>query len=91
VHADKGYDHRRCRRYLAARGITARIAPPRDRVLQLAWPASLAGGAVVCLGLGCYRRLGVRWHRCWGRFYAFAELACALVCVNILHQLPRGL
>jgi hypothetical protein len=34
--------------------------------------------------LSCYRRLQVRRDRCSGRFFAFAEVACALVCLRAL-------
>jgi transposase len=89
VHADKGYDHRRCRRYLAARRIKARIArrgvESSSRLGRHRWRVERSFA-----WLGCYRRLGVRWDRCSGRFYAFAELACALVCFNILGQLTRS-
>jgi transposase len=86
VHADKGYDHRRCRHYLARRGIKARIArrgiESSSRLGRHRWRVERSFA-----WLSCYRRLGVRWDRCSGRFYAFATLACALVCFNTLHQL----
>ena len=34
--------------------------------------------------LSCFRRLGVRWDRDAGRWFAFVLLACALVCFNRL-------
>ena len=85
VHADKAYDHHGCRRYLARRGIKARIArrgiESSTRLGRHRWRVerSLAW-------LGCYRRLAVRWDRCSGRFFAFAELACTLVCFTTLQQ-----
>jgi transposase len=87
VHADKGYDHRRCRRYLAGRRITSRIArrgvESSTRLGRHRWKVerSLAW-------LGCYRRIQVRWERYSGRFFGFVVLACALLCFRTLQQ-PR--
>jgi transposase len=89
VHADKAYDHRRCRRYLARRKITARIArrgiESSTRLGRHRWRVERSFA-----WLGCYRRLGMRWDRCSGRFYAFAEVACALVCFKALHRALSG-
>jgi len=40
--------------------------------------------------LGCWRRLQVRWDRDSGRFFAFALVACALVCFNQLEPANRS-
>jgi transposase len=89
VHADKAYDHRRCRRYLARRKITARIArrgiESSTRLGRHRWRVERSFA-----WLGCYRRLGMRWDRCSGRFYAFAEVACALVCFKALQRALSG-
>jgi transposase len=83
VHADKGYDARRCRAYLRRRGITARIArrgiESSHRLGRHRWRVERA-----LSWLGCYRRLQVRWDRDAGRLFAFVLLACALVCGNRL-------
>jgi IS5 family transposase len=83
VDADKGYDSRANRAYLRRRGIRARIArrgiEPSTRLgrhrgkvdRSLSW-------------LSCWRRLQVRWDRDAGRWFAFALLACAVVCFNRL-------
>jgi hypothetical protein len=34
--------------------------------------------------LSCWRRLGVRWDRDSGRWFAFVLVACAVVCFNRL-------
>jgi transposase len=85
VCADKGYDHRRCHRYLARRRIASRIArrgvESSERLGRYRWRVerSLAW-------FGCYRRLGVRWERCSGRFYGFCVLAAALLCFKLLYS-----
>jgi hypothetical protein len=35
-----------------------------------------------CAGSSCWRRLGVRWDRDAGRWFAFVLVACAVVCFN---------
>ena len=81
VHADKGYDARRCRAYLRRRGITPRIArrgiESSQRLGRQRWRVERA-----LSWLSCFRRLQVRWDRDSGRFFAFVLLACALVCFN---------
>ena len=75
VHADKAYDHQRCRRYLRKRRIKPRIArrgiESSDRLGRHRWKAE----RTIAWLLGC-RRLRVRFDRCDERFYAFALLAC---------------
>ena len=87
VHADKAYDHRRCRTYLHQRGIKPRIArrgvDASDRLGRHRWKAE----RTIAWLLGC-RRLRVRFDRCDERFYAFALLACALVCYRTLNSPP---
>jgi transposase len=83
VHADKGYDARRCRAYLRRRGIKARIArrgtESSQRLGRQRWRVERA-----LSWLSCYRRLQVRWDRDSARWFAFVLLACALVCCNRL-------
>lgn len=79
LHADKGYDHRRCRRECRARSITPRIARRgiessehlgRDRWIverTLAWRAR-------------FRRLTIRYERRADLHLAFTTLACGLIC-----------
>jgi transposase len=79
VHADKAYDHRRCRVYLHRRRIKARIArrgiESSERLGRHRWKVE----RTVAWLLGC-RRLRVRYDRCDERFFAFAQLASVLVC-----------
>jgi IS5 family transposase len=85
LHADKAYDLPRCRAYLRRRGITARIArrgvESSARLGRHRWRAERS-----LSWLSCYRRLQVRWDRCSGRYFAFVEVACSLLCFNVLRQ-----
>jgi transposase len=87
VHADKAYDHRRCRTYLHRRRIKARIArrgiESSERLGRHRWKVE----RTVAWLLGC-RRLRVRYDRSDERFYAFALLAGALVCHRTLTTPP---
>jgi hypothetical protein len=77
LHADKAYDSRTNRAALRRRGITSRAGLHRWRIERsLSW-------------LGCWRRLQVRWDGDAGRFFAFALVACALVCFTSSNQ-PTG-
>jgi IS5 family transposase len=87
VHADKAYDHRRCRRYLRQRGIRPRIArrmiESSQRLGRHRWTIERTGA-----WLGGFRRLRIRYERASERFYALAMLACAVICFNALQQPP---
>jgi transposase len=86
LHADKGYDYRRCRDARVQRGINHRIAHKgieskthlgRHRWVverTLAWTAR-------------FRRLAVRYERLVAVHRAFLHLACALICCNYLQRL----
>ena len=80
-HADKAYDHRRCRSYLTRRGIKVRIArrgiESSQRLGRHRWRVERA-----LSWLSCYRRLQVRRDRGSQRWFAFVVVACALVCFN---------
>jgi IS5 family transposase len=79
LHADKAYDHRRCRQECRARSIMPRIARRgvessrhlgRHRWIverTLAWIAR-------------FRRLAIRYERRADLHLAFTTLACALIC-----------
>jgi transposase len=85
LHADKGYDYRRCRDACVQRGIKHRIARKgieskthlgRHRWVverTLAWTAR-------------FRRLAVRYERLVAVHRAFLHLACALICFNYLQR-----
>jgi transposase len=83
VDADKAYDHAGNRRYLRRRGIRPRIArrgvESSSKLGRHRWRIERT-----LSWLSCYRRLGVRWDRGSGRWFAFVLLACALVCFNRL-------
>jgi len=83
VHADKAYDHRRCRRCLTRRGIKVRIArrgvESSKRLGRHRWKAERS-----IAWLAGHRRLRVRYDRDSERFYAFAVLACGRICYNRL-------
>jgi IS5 family transposase len=87
VHADKAYDHRRCRAYLRRRGIRPRIArrmiESSTRLGRHRWTIERTGA-----WLGGWRRLRIRYERSSERFYALAMLACAVICFNALQQPP---
>ena len=79
VHADKAYDHRRCRTYLRRRGIRPRIArrmiESSQRLGRHRWTIERTGA-----WLGGWRRLRIRYERSSERFYALAMLACSVIC-----------
>ena len=83
VHADKAYDHRRCRAYLTHRGIKVRIArcgiESSTRLGRHRWKAERS----IAWLAGC-RRLRVRYDRDSERFFAFVLLACGRLCYNRL-------
>jgi transposase len=67
VHADKAYDHRRCRRYLRRRGIRSRIArrmvDSSARLGRHRWRIERTRA-----WLGGFRRLRIRYERFAERF-----------------------
>jgi transposase len=71
------------RRASGRRGITARIARRQiessARLGRHRWKVERS-----LSWLSCFRRLGVRWDRDAGRWFAFVLLACAVVCFNRL-------
>jgi transposase len=87
VHADKAYDHRRCRAYLRRRGIRSRIArrgiESSARLGRHRWSIERTGA-----WLGGWRRLRIRYERDSERFYALVLLACSVICFNALQQPP---
>jgi transposase len=87
VHADKAYDHRRCRAYLRRRGIRPRIArrmvESSARLGRHRWTIERT-----IAWLGGWRRLRIRYDRSDERFFAFALLACSVICFNALQRPP---
>jgi transposase len=79
LHADKGYDHRRCRRSLRRRGIRARIARKGiESSTRLGRHRYVIERALEWLTR--FRRLARRYDRIGAHFQAFAQLACAIIC-----------
>jgi transposase len=83
VHGDMGYDSAAHRAWLRRRGIAPRIArrgiESSARLGRHRWKIERA-----LSWLSCFRRLGVRWDRDSGRWFAFVLVACAMVCFNRL-------
>lgn len=86
LHADKGYDYRRCRDACVRRGIKHRIArkgiESKHRLGQHRWTVERTFA-----WLARYRRLTIRYERLVAMHRAFLHLACALVCWNYLLRL----
>ncbi len=86
LHADKAYDHRRCRRECRARGIAPRIArrgiDSSEELGRHRWEVerTLAWFAQ-------FRRLAVRHERRADVHLAFTTLACAIVCMRQARRL----
>jgi IS5 family transposase len=85
LHADKAYDHRRCRRECRERGITPRIArrgiESSKRLGQHRWVVERT-----LAWLARFRRLAVHYERRADIHLAFTTLGCALVCLRQLRQ-----
>ena len=81
LHADKAYDHRRCRRECRQRGITPRIARrgigSSQKLGRHRWVVERTFA-----WLGRFRRLTVRYERRSDIHLAFTVFGCALVCLN---------
>lgn len=81
LHADKAYDHRRCRRECRARGIAPRIArrgiDTSERLGQHRWKVERT-----LAWLAQFRRLAVRHERRADVHLAFTTPACAVVCIR---------
>ncbi|MDQ4002048.1 MAG: IS5 family transposase [Actinomycetota bacterium] len=81
LHADKGYDFRRCREALRKRGIKNRIArrgvDSGERLGRHRWVVERT-----LSWLNRYRRLKVCYERRADVHQAFLDLGCALICWN---------
>lgn len=86
LHADKGYDYRRCRDACVRRGIKHRIArrgiEPNDRLGRHRWVVERTFA-----WLARYRRLTIRYERLVAMHRAFLHLGCALICWNYVQRL----
>ncbi|GAA4887021.1 IS5 family transposase [Pseudonocardia benzenivorans] len=79
LHADKGYDYPRCRRYLTKRGIGVRIArrgiEDSTRLGRVRWVVERTMSWLLD-----FRRLALRYDRAESTITALLSLACALIC-----------
>lgn len=83
LHADKGYDYRRCRDACRHRGIKHRIArkgiESKEKLGRHRWVVERT-----LAWLARYRRLTIRYERKLAVHRAFLHLGCALICFNYL-------
>lgn len=83
LHADKGYDAKKCRQALRKRGIKSRIArkgkESSERLGRHRWVVERT-----LAWLARYRRLAVRYERRADIHEAFLHLGCSLICLNYL-------
>ena len=81
LHADKGYDHRRCRAECRARSIAPRIArrgiESRAKLGRHRWVVERTFA-----WLARFRRLTIRYKRRPDIHLALTTLACALICLK---------
>ena len=86
LHADEGYDCRRCRGECVARGVRHRIArrmvEPSGRLGLHRWVVERT-----MAWLARYRRLTIRYERLVAVHRGLLYLACALICWNRLERL----
>ena len=86
VHADQGYDYRRCRDECVGRGIQHRIArkgvESKSRLGRHRWVVERTFA-----WLARYRRLTIRYERLVAMHRAFLHLGCAMICLNYLRRL----
>jgi IS5 family transposase len=85
LHADKAYDHQRCRAECRARSITPRIARRRvdssERLGRHRWVIERT-----LAWLSRFRRLAIRYERRVDIHEAFVILGCALICLNQIRR-----
>ena len=85
LHADKAYDHRRCRAECRARSITPRIArrgvETSERLGRHRWVVERT-----LAWLSRFRRLAIRYERRADIHEAFVILGCALICLNQINR-----
>ena len=86
LHADKGYDFKKCRRACRARGILPRIArrgiESSERLGRHRWVVERDFAWMNAL-----RRLRTRYDRRARHYIGFLDLGCALICWNYLSKL----
>ena len=83
LHADKAYDHRRCRQACRHRGIAHRIARRGMETSQKLGRHRWVIGRTFAR-INRYRRLVTRYERRSDVHHAFTALACSLICFSKL-------
>jgi transposase len=85
LHADKGYDVRHCRRFLARRGIGIRIArkgvEDKSRLGRHRWVVERT-----IAWLNHFRRPAIRYERREDIHQALLDPGCALICLHRLQE-----
>jgi transposase len=85
LHADKGYDYPRCRRYLHQRGIKVRIArrgmESRTHLGRVRWVVERSISWLLR-----FKRLGLRYDRTQHTLRPLLTLACVLINLRRLVQ-----
>lgn len=85
LHADKGYDHRRCRQECRARGIVPRIArrgiESSARLGRHRWVIERSFA-----WLNRFRRLTVRYERRADLHLALTTIACSIICLRQIRR-----
>jgi IS5 family transposase len=86
LHADKAYDHRRCRKECRARSIAPRLArrgvDTGEKLGRHRWVVERT-----LAWLNRFRRLAIRYERRADIHEAFTTLGCALICLNQIRRL----
>jgi IS5 family transposase len=85
LHADKAYDHRRCRRACHVRRIKPRIArrgvDRSDKLGRHRWVVERT-----LAWLNRFRRLTIRYERRADIHHAFLTLGCAIICFQQINR-----
>nr|WP_115648355.1 IS5 family transposase [Chromobacterium violaceum] len=85
LHADKGYDYRRCRDHLRRRGIQARIArrgvESSEKLGRHRWVVERTHAWLAGFG-----KLRIRFERRLDTHYALLKLACSLICLRFIEK-----
>lgn len=85
LHADKGYDFKRCRQHLRKRGIVARIArrgiESAERLGKHRWVVERTHAWLAAFG-----KLRVRFERRLDTHLALLTLACAIICARCVDR-----
>ncbi|GAB6852868.1 hypothetical protein JCM10599A_66720 [Paraburkholderia kururiensis] len=83
LHAGKGYDFARCRRYLRQRGTTARIARrSKERLGRHRWVVERTHAWFAGFG-----NLRIRFERRLGTHLALLSMAAAVICSRFVDNL----